>query len=147
MGNLRSELRNMLLESNGEKAVGVLIIAEDSNKVLLLKRGFPPHKGHWSLLSGGMEDGENKLETLKREIMEETQIDADEKLDLTFIRTENNNGKLYHYYGGLTSTEIIPTLDDENMDYGWYSEDDLPTPSYPKTKEKIKEICQKVKAK
>lgn len=143
MTDLRTELRAMLLESRIKNAVGVLIIAEDTNKVFLMKRGFAPHKGSWSLLSGGMEDGESKLETLKREIMEEAQIDADEKLDLTFIRTENNSGKLYHYYVGLTSTEIIPTLDEENTDYGWYSEDELPTPLYPNTKDKIKEACQK----
>ena len=147
MGDLRNELRSMLLESNTKEAVGVLIMAEDSNKVLLLKRGFSPHKGHWSLLSGGMEEGESKLETLKREIMEEAQIDADDKIDLTFIRTENNNGKLYHFYEGLTSNEIIPKLDEENTDWGWYSEDDLPTPLYPKTKEKIKEVCLKRKVK
>jgi len=143
MGDLKSNLRSMLLESHTKDAVGVMIIAKDTNKVLLLKRGFDPHKGNWSILSGGMEEGEDKLETLKREIMEEIQIDADEKLKLTFIRTEGTEGKRFHYYEGFTNTEFIPILDKENVGYGWYSEDELPSPLYPRTDEKIKEVCQK----
>jgi len=143
MDTLRNSLRNMLLESAGGKAAGVLIMAEDTNKVMLMKRGWAPHKGHWSLLSGGMEDGEDKLTCLKREIMEEIQIDADEKLDLTFIRTEEFSKHTFHYYEGLTKTEFIPTLDDENEEYGWFSADDLPSPLYPELKEKVDELCKK----
>ena len=141
--DIKGRLREMILESRSKKAVGTMIRAKDTNKVLLLKRGWAPHKGCWSILSGGMEEGEDKLETLKREIMEEIKVDADDKLDLTFIRTENNGGDIFHYYEGLTSTEFIPKLDSENEAYGWYSEDDLPEPLYPKLEKKIKDACKK----
>lgn len=142
MTELRDEVRRMLIESQSKKSVGVMILAEDTNKVLLLKRGWNPHKGKWSILSGGMEEGEEKLETLKREIGEEIGVDADEKLKLTFIRTEDWGNKDFHYYKGLTKEEFIPTLDNENEDYGWFSKDDLPSPLYPKTEDKIKELCK-----
>ena len=45
----------------------------------------------------------------------------------------------------LTKTEFIPKLDDENEDYGWFAEDDLPSPLYPKTKEKVEALCKKTK--
>jgi len=138
--DLRENLRRMLIEGVTDKAAGVLIMAEDTKKVLLLKRGWAPNKGDWSLLSGGMEDGEDKLECLKREIMEEIQIDADEKLDLTFIRSEEFSKHVFHYYVGRTESEFTPTLDDENEDYGWFDKDDLPSPLYPKLKEKIDEV-------
>ena len=137
---LREDLRRMLLESSTDKAAGVLIMAEDSKKVLLLKRGWAPNKGNWSLLSGGMDEGEDKLECLKREIMEEIQIDADEKLDLTFIRTEEFSSHVFHYYEGRVKNEFTPTLDEENEDYGWFSIDELPSPLYPHTKEKIMKL-------
>jgi 8-oxo-dGTP pyrophosphatase MutT (NUDIX family) len=142
--SIRENLRKRLLEGNHKKAVGVCIMAEDTKKVLLLLRGWAPHKGHWSILSGGMEDGEDKLETLKREIMEEIGIDADTKLSLKFKNTEKSaDGTEFHYYESFTPTEFIPKLDAENKDYGWYSLDDLPSPLYPKTKDKIEKICQK----
>jgi len=142
--NVRNNLRGRLFEGDHKKAVGVCIIAEDTNKVLLLLRGWTPHKGHWSLLSGGMEEGEDKLETLKREIMEEISINADAKLDLKYKHTEKNvDGTTFHYYEGFTPTEFIPKLDGENKDFGWYDVNNLPSPLYPKTKEKIEKACQK----
>lgn len=142
--NVRENLRRRLLEGDHKKAVGVAIVAEDTNKVLLLLRGWAPHKGHWSILSGGMEDDEGKLETLKREIKEEIGIDADSKLDLKYKHTERNaDGAIFHYYEGFTKSEFIPKLDDENKDFGWYSVDDLPSPLYPKTKQKLEKLCQK----
>ena len=142
--SIKEILRERLLESEHKKAVGVLIMAEDTKKVLLLKRGWAPHKGCWSLLSGGMEDGEEKLETLKREVMEEIQIDADEKLDLKSMYTEKtNNGFTFHYYEGRTESEFTLKLDDENEECGWFDCDDLPKPLYPKTEAKIKAICKK----
>lgn len=141
---IKETLRKRLLEGDHKKAVGVLIMAEGSNSVLLLKRGWAPHKGCWSLLSGGMEDGEDKLETLKREVMEEIQVDADEKLELKFKYTErNDDSSEFHYYEGLTKTEFKPKLDEENEDYGWFNCDDLPKPLYPKIEEKIKALCKK----
>jgi len=37
----------------------------------------------------------------------------------------------------LTNSEFIPTLDHENLDYGWFSKDDLPEPLFPGLKGKI----------
>jgi len=139
--NIRENLRHRLLEGDHKKAVGVCIVAEDTNKVLLLLRGWAPHKGEWSILSGGMEEGEDKLETLKREIMEEISIDVDAKLRLEFVTTErNSDGTTFHYYEGRSKNEFTPTLDEENEDYGWFSIGELPSPLYPKTNEKIMKL-------
>jgi 8-oxo-dGTP diphosphatase len=53
--------------------VGVgAVIFDDRGRVLLIKRGAEPLKGHWSLPGGLLELGEPLVEGVKREIAEET---------------------------------------------------------------------------
>ena len=57
---------------NKRKSVGIIILAKDTNKFLLLHRTKNPVA--WSSLAGKMEDGETPKETIKREIQEEIGI-------------------------------------------------------------------------
>jgi ADP-ribose pyrophosphatase YjhB (NUDIX family) len=53
--------------------VGVgAVIFDDQGRVLLIKRGAEPLKGHWSLPGGLLELGETLIEGVKREVIEET---------------------------------------------------------------------------
>lgn len=47
-------------------------IGELDDKVLLIKRGIPPRKGHWTLPSGFIELGETPEDSCLRELKEET---------------------------------------------------------------------------
>jgi ADP-ribose pyrophosphatase YjhB (NUDIX family) len=51
-------------------AVGAVVV--DGGRVLLVRRGNPPLKGHWSLPGGVLELGESLAEGLVREVREET---------------------------------------------------------------------------
>ena len=55
-------------------AVGVLLLERDGDKerVLLIKRGRPPHVGRWTVPGGGGEIGETLEEAAARELLEET---------------------------------------------------------------------------
>jgi ADP-ribose pyrophosphatase YjhB (NUDIX family) len=55
------------------ESVGIIIIARNTNNILLLHRVKQPIV--WSSLSGKMEKGENPIQTIKREIKEEIGID------------------------------------------------------------------------
>lgn len=119
---------------------GVLIEAKTTGSVLLLVRAFPPHEGAWSLLAGGVEKGEDALEALKREVGEEISINPD-IITYSFVRTElTHNGDMFHYYHGLAPEEFEVTLDDENLDYGWFDKDGLPEPLYPNLEYKVSEL-------
>lgn len=55
--------------------VGAVIIQE--GRVLLVRRGHAPLKGEWSLPGGALEVGETLAEGVKREVLEETGLEAE----------------------------------------------------------------------
>lgn len=144
--DIKTKLRQALLEQAKPKvAAGVLIRCIRTNRVLLLQRNENGGRYHgvWSLMSGGIEEGESVIDGLKREVTEEMSINPN-LIDYVYIGEEWTPQKTmtFHYYEGFTMSEFIPTLDHENMDYGWFSEDDLPTPLYPKLDSKLQKIWQ-----
>ena len=52
--------------------VGVGAVIVEAERVLLVRRGAEPLKGHWSLPGGLLEVGESLTEGVKREVLEET---------------------------------------------------------------------------
>ena len=123
-------------------AAGVLVKCTTTGKVLLLLRNdVADEPNTWALVSGGVDPGEDILEGLKREVNEEMQIDPN-IITYKFVeefKVEEKNMNFY-YYEGFTNSEFIPTLDHENLDWGWFDKEDLPTPLYPDIKSKIEVI-------
>jgi ADP-ribose pyrophosphatase YjhB (NUDIX family) len=52
--------------------MGVGAVVVDEGRVLLVRRGSEPLKGHWSLPGGLLELGESLMDGVKREVREET---------------------------------------------------------------------------
>jgi 8-oxo-dGTP pyrophosphatase MutT (NUDIX family) len=112
-------------------SVGIYIISRDTNKILLLHRVKSPVV--WSSLSGSMEVGENPMETIKREMYEETGLDPSLVSNI-LILGQTKKGDFTHYVMiGYVDREIkLPNLKmDENDRYGWFSIDNLPSPIHP----------------
>lgn len=105
----------------------------------MLRCASASHALTWGLISGGIEDDEEVLEGLKREVKEECQIDPD-IIDYELKFDEDERDGKFYYYEGLTDSEFIPTLDHENLDWGWFEKDDLPDPLYPEIDSKIEAI-------
>ena len=140
--DIQQTLRKRLLEGMTENgATGVLVKCTKTDRFLLLKRNTAPYQDHWSLIAGGIEDGEESLEALKREVMEETGIKSG-VIDYKYIaKTVSGSGtKPFYYYEGTVDAEITPKLNDEHTEFVWCDKDDLPTPLFPKTAEKIKDF-------
>ena len=53
--------------------VGVgAVVVDSQGRVLLVKRGNEPRKGHWSIPGGLLEIGESMVDATRREVLEET---------------------------------------------------------------------------
>lgn len=82
-----------------------------------------------------MEDYEtDPYETLNREIQEEIRIDPS-FIDNITLRDVRKSGKtIFHIFTGFVDREFdIPNIKkDENDDYGWFDEENLPNPIHKK---------------
>ncbi|MGB5855370.1 MAG: NUDIX hydrolase [Oceanisphaera sp.] len=126
-----------LAQHNPAPKVGVIAIVWQQQQVLLVKRKFSPHAGHWGFPGGKLEWGETMSEGAARELLEETAIHA--KMDAPFacydVLANDENNQLAHHYvmvavrGEYQSGEAIAADDAEAV--GWFSPHQLPTPQCP----------------
>ena len=79
-------------------AVSAVLI--HNNKILLIKRKYPPVQRKWSLPGGVLEAGEKLGEAARRELREETGLEA-EPIGILWILNnivyDESNRVLYHY--------------------------------------------------
>ncbi len=114
--------------------VGVGGVVIHRQRVLLIRRGAEPLKGHWSLPGGMLELGEELEEALRRELKEETGLDVEPLAMLTVFDRIMRGGPdgrrvRYHYVivdyvcrwqGG----RLAPASD--VLDACWVRREDLP---------------------
>ena len=53
------------------------VVRDDAGNLLLARRAGDPGKGLWDLVGGFMDEGEEPLETLRRELREETECEVE----------------------------------------------------------------------
>ena len=102
------------------------------NCILLAKRihswkGEPvPFGGYWSVFAGTIEDNENALSCAVRELKEEAQITAPSE-SLEYIKTFKADRGDFVLYIYEADRLIIPTLNEEHTEYGWFKINSLRT--------------------
>jgi 8-oxo-dGTP pyrophosphatase MutT (NUDIX family) len=135
----KANILNIYLKTNMKVSAGVLIKCKSTSNFLLVKRSkLCPTPNTWSLVSGGIEDHEDIVTGLKREVTEELQIDPS-IIEYNLKGIEEGDGTRFYYFLGFTDNEFIPTLNEEHTDWGWFDKSELPSPLYPKTGDKIKQ--------
>ena len=79
--------------------VGVGAVIVEAGRVLLVRRGSEPLKGHWSLPGGLLEVGESLAEGVKREVREETGLLVEPVELIELIDRIHREGERvrYHY--------------------------------------------------
>jgi 8-oxo-dGTP diphosphatase len=70
----------------------ILTVREGSFEVLLIRRGIAPHRGRWALPGGFVRAGEGLEQAARRELAEETGVDA-ERIHLEQVATYGEPGR------------------------------------------------------
>lgn len=79
--------------------MGVGAVLIEDGRVLLIRRGKEPLKGHWSLPGGSVEAGETLQQALEREMREETGLAVQVgPLITAFDRIERRGAALVYHY-------------------------------------------------
>lgn len=113
------------------EAAGILCIARDTGRVLLLLRSAYVNDPHyWAHPAGAIDPYEDPADGAQREFREETGATPPMKL-LSHEEKEVRPGFIFHTFVVETPREFEPRLNWENDDWGWFDLDDLPTPLHP----------------
>ena len=89
-------------------------IVKNKNRLLLIKRGIPPHVGEWAFPCGFIEYGETAEEACLRELHEETGVEGKIKslLSVKSIDTNEYGSILIINYAVVTVDEYLIAGDD-----------------------------------
>ena len=98
--------------------VSCLFVCQATKRFLLLKRTPKwDEGGTWCPVGGGVEDGEEPVEALRREIMEE--IAYTEPFTPVFLAQTYFRNLYINQYVAFVDSEFEPVLNDEHTDWQW----------------------------
>jgi ADP-ribose pyrophosphatase YjhB (NUDIX family) len=103
------------------------VVADDRDRILLVKRGVPPRIGWWCLPGGFLEIGESPEDGALRELEEETALAAtiDRLLGVTTGPSDAYGAVLMVGFSARNFTGRARAKDDA-LDVAWFSQEDLP---------------------
>jgi len=109
-----------------DKSIGVIVFRYENEQIkfLLIKHSA----GHWAFPKGHPDKGESKIQTAKRELLEETGIKdvtlisdkilLDDKYMFTGSKKELIS-KIVYYFIAVTKNDVVKIDEDEIIDFKW----------------------------
>ena len=106
------------------------VMVKFGDKVLLCKRTLEAAlPGYWSVPAGYVEAHEDIKECAVREFVEETQVDVDFERTKFLAAYPSADGRgVFYDYLFETDEELVPTLDEEHTEWGYFGIDEIPNP-------------------
>jgi 8-oxo-dGTP diphosphatase len=110
------------------------LCVDTAGRLLLARRAGPPFAGRWDLPGGFVDEGEHPLETVRRELREETglEVEPEELVGIWVDRySEDGSGRatvnLYWTARLAGEDEVTPTPADDVSEVRWFAVAQLPT--------------------
>jgi 8-oxo-dGTP diphosphatase len=117
-----------IVYASSKPTAGALCV--DNGRVLLARRAHPPFQGFWDIPGGFLDEGEDPLDGLRRELREETGLEVEPQRFL---------GIWMDRYGGDSTAEATLNLywavrvvggeaapADDVSEFRWFGRDELP---------------------
>jgi 8-oxo-dGTP pyrophosphatase MutT (NUDIX family) len=98
-------------------AIGILIYARDTNRVLYLLRNS--REQNWGIPGGKIERGETLRDAILRECREEIGVEPGDRLYPLDCYRSNDGKFVYHTFFSVVESEFVPRLNDEHIAYAW----------------------------
>jgi len=121
----------------GTHAAGILIVARDTRRVLLMLRSADVLEPHtWALPGGKCETSDASMQACAvREFREESGYEGRLSVVKRPVHIYREPGFEFHNFIGVVNAEFEPDLDWENDDAGWFALNELPRPLHPGVRE------------
>lgn len=120
-------------------AGGIFLKKDDLKTSFFLRSSIVDYSGHYAPVGGAFdnENDKNLIDTLKREIYEETSVDVN-GFPIYFLGYYDNRNIIYYNFLIVVNKEPNFYLNDENDVYVWRDIDSPPRPLHPDCDEFLK---------
>jgi len=107
-------------------AVGVVVENERGQVVLCRVRRYTSMTNEWSVPAGGVEKGEDALESARREVCEETGFESfDHRLVYTYYPQQGSSNKVFQVVFCRAGERTGSFDPNEISEVGWFSKDEV----------------------
>lgn len=122
------------------------LVTDDSGRLLLVRRARDPYAGTWDVPGGFLEEGEAPLDGLRRELREETALDAEPGrfVDALLDRygTGDDAATTLNLYWEAKAAGGEAEAGDDAGEVRWFPRDELPPDDeigFPNVRELLRE--------
>jgi 8-oxo-dGTP diphosphatase len=103
------------------------LILNPEKEILLLERNHPSKCKYWDIPGGRLQKGESQLDTLKREIFEETGLEnihhahylSSIVTNIRIPQPKGDVGLIFSLYVIYLNESFVPRLSSEHQSYAW----------------------------